>query len=412
MYYKCANEADRLNPFANCLQKSGEFMEDILNTQNCEYIESPEGDAKPIDPSNPFSNPTENHSYNSDYSEIVPQIEIRGCKISHIPSAGEKRQIRRSYNIAGGGMLMYFLLIQIISCAIYFITAFFIMRENGIGFSELTGEKWDSISDYISNTSISPAITLLTYAAANLTIFFAGLKVMGMKAGSLFRTEKLRIPAALKYVLMGLFLQYGAGMIISVLGRMLQGADVVGNAMNVADYSSDKALIISAFYGCIVAPITEELVFRGFLMKSFSRVSQRFGIVMSALFFGLSHGNIAQFVLAGLLGLFMGYIDVRHNSLIPSILVHFGVNLMGVFTQLLPRLTGGTQTEIYGVITVALMAVAAVGGVFFVLFARKNIFPRATIHQQLRCRNVAATSATTVVALALYIIIMIKTTFY
>ena len=173
----------------------------------------------------------------------------------------------------------------------------------------------------------------------------------------------------------------------------LIAGNIVNQLYNVAD-----SLVVGNFVGS----------------DALAAVGVSFSVMMSfnALFFGLSHGNIAQFVLAGLLGLFMGYIDVRHNSLIPSILVHFGVNLMGVFTQLLPRLTGGTQTEIYGVITVALMAVAAVGGVFFVLFARRNIFPRATIHQQLRCRNVAATSATTVVALALYIIIMIKTTFY
>ena len=63
-------------------------------------------------------------------------------------------------------------------------------------------------------------------------------------------------------------------------------------------------------------------------MKTFSKVSQRFGIFISAFFFGIMHGNVAQFILAFLVGIFMGYLDVKHNSLIPSICVHFAINLM------------------------------------------------------------------------------------
>ena len=38
------------------------------------------------------------------------------------------------------------------------------------------------------------------------------------------------------------------------------------------------------------------------------------------------HGNISQMILAFVLGMYLGKIDVRHNSLLPSILVHMGVN--------------------------------------------------------------------------------------
>ncbi len=44
---------------------------------------------------NPFDNPTEYHDYNGDYSDIVPQIEIPGCKIPVEPCKAEKKRIRR-----------------------------------------------------------------------------------------------------------------------------------------------------------------------------------------------------------------------------------------------------------------------------------------------------------------------------
>lgn len=59
-----------------------------------------------------------------------------------------------------------------------------------------------------------------------------------------------------------------------------------------------KAEIIMAGYTCIIAPITEELVFRGFCLKNLSRFNQRFGILASAFLFGLVHQNIIQFILA------------------------------------------------------------------------------------------------------------------
>ncbi|MDE7122309.1 MAG: CPBP family intramembrane metalloprotease, partial [Oscillospiraceae bacterium] len=88
-----------------------------------------------------------------------------------------------------------------------------------------------------------------------------------------------------------------------------------------------KTVLISFIYSVIVAPITEELLVRGFVMKNLSRVSQHFGIIMSAFFFGVWHENIAQFILAFCAGCFFGYITIKHNSLIPSMIAHMAVNL-------------------------------------------------------------------------------------
>ena len=85
-------------------------------------------------------------------------------------------------------------------------------------------------------------------------------------------------------------------------------------------------IAIMTIYSCLIAPITEELFFRGTLMKIFSKSNQRFGIVISAVFFGLAHGNLPQFMLAFLLGLFLGHIDMRHNSIVPSVVVHIFIN--------------------------------------------------------------------------------------
>ena len=69
----------------------------------------------PINPLNPFNNPTENEKYNSDYADIVPQISIPGCEIPFEPSKPEKKSIRRNFKIAGSLLLINFSAINILA---------------------------------------------------------------------------------------------------------------------------------------------------------------------------------------------------------------------------------------------------------------------------------------------------------
>ena len=49
---------------------------------------------------------------------------------------------------------------------------------------------------------------------------------------------------------------------------------------------------VMTIYSVILAPIFEEILFRGFVLKNLSRFNVRFGIIMSAILFGLFHGNL------------------------------------------------------------------------------------------------------------------------
>ena len=50
---------------------------------------------------NPFENPTEYRHYNSDYSEIMPEIDEAFAEIPLNPQYRERRRLRRLYNITG-----------------------------------------------------------------------------------------------------------------------------------------------------------------------------------------------------------------------------------------------------------------------------------------------------------------------
>jgi membrane protease YdiL (CAAX protease family) len=78
---------------------------------------------------------------------------------------------------------------------------------------------------------------------------------------------------------------------------------------------------------CLIAPVVEEMLFRGVLLRSFlDQYPRGLALGYSALYFGAAHLNIYQFALAFLLGLLLGKLYERSRSLIPCIAIHASVN--------------------------------------------------------------------------------------
>lgn len=81
-------------------------------------------------------------------------------------------------------------------------------------------------------------------------------------------------------------------------------------------------------YTVLLAPIAEELIFRGVTLKLEKKVLG-FAVanVIQAVLFGIYHQNIVQFVYAFLLGMLLGYICHLYDSVLPAIVLHAAVNL-------------------------------------------------------------------------------------
>ena len=96
--------------------------------------------------------------------------------------------------------------------------------------------------------------------------------------------------------------------------------------MNV-DFTS-AATIIAAV---IVAPIGEEIIYRGMITKLLlEEYRPTKAILISALIFGVIHLNPAQIPGAFLLGLLFGWLYYKTRSVIPGIILHFINNAASV----------------------------------------------------------------------------------
>jgi sodium transport system permease protein len=91
----------------------------------------------------------------------------------------------------------------------------------------------------------------------------------------------------------------------------------------------------------LVPAICEELAFRGFVLSGLRHLgSTTAALVISSLFFAVTHGMLQQSLSAFGVGLVIGFIAVRTGSLIPCIVFHLTHNSL---TVMLGRMAGETE---------------------------------------------------------------------
>lgn len=78
---------------------------------------------------------------------------------------------------------------------------------------------------------------------------------------------------------------------------------------------------------CVLAPVLEEMLFRGVVLRAFLQLYPRgLAIGGSALIFGFAHMNVYQFVVGAVVGTVNGWLYERTRSLLPCITLHAAFN--------------------------------------------------------------------------------------
>ena len=115
--------------------------------------------------------------------------------------------------------------------------------------------------------------------------------------------------------------------------------DIVASYIEAIESSIGGAdLWLSILAVAIMAPIVEEIAFRGMFFRWFERTSIRPWalIVLSGVFFGLFHLNLVQGVFASAIGIIyaLGFYWIK--SIWVPIAMHFGNNVYAALAELIP----------------------------------------------------------------------------
>ncbi len=347
-------------------------------------------DEQTIDPHDPFGNETEFHDYSESYVDIVPQILIPGCRIPLRPNAREAGRIRRYFNITGACLTGHMILSNLL--ALVFSLLYFAV-QTWLDTSAAGGtlpENYDTLLDeYFWSSSSSTAMNIIVFLLCNAGFAILGCKWAKIPIPSLFRTKGLTPGLILIYICTAIGLQSACGFLAGWIMDFLSTAGITAYDPDLMASTDIKNMVLMCIYSCIIAPVTEELLFRGFTLKNLSRVSQRFGIIASAVLFGLWHENIGQFVLAFFVGIFMGYLTVKHDSILPAIFCHMAVNTAA---QLFEIADVYGFDLLYSLLDIGYFLVTCVGIILLVRMIIRERLPYATPHQTERGLRIAVTS--------------------
>lgn len=95
------------------------------------------------------------------------------------------------------------------------------------------------------------------------------------------------------------------------------------------EYFDSLPMSILLIESCVIAPIFEETLYRGILLKGLiNKYNSKKAIVYSALIFGIVHLNMPQGINAFLLGLIIGTVFYYTRSIYICMIMHFANNLL------------------------------------------------------------------------------------
>ncbi|MBQ8724143.1 MAG: CPBP family intramembrane metalloprotease [Oscillospiraceae bacterium] len=349
-----------------------------------------------LNPYDPFDNPTESCAYRTDYRRVDSRIEEAGYEIPILPDKTERKGIRRLFNITGLSLFLSAVGVNVIFMAVLVVLEVILAGSfdpNAMADAE-TYINYDS--------SILMAMNGMLFLAANTLAAVVGGRLCGIRARSYYRPFEAKKSRLVGYIFIGIFVQALTGILYTFISGFLENAGIQDYVNDIDTYINAKTIIVTGLYTCIIAPVTEELLYRGFVLKNLSCVSQKFGIIVSAMLFGFAHENIAQFLLAMPIGIFMARITIKHNSIIPSTLVHIGVNTIAfmlnwVYTVVptdangVPLMEGLGGLAVMGV-DILYYLIAGVGMILWILEVRRSRLPANTIRQSYRGVRVALAS--------------------
>lgn len=171
-----------------------------------------------------------------------------------------------------------------------------------------------------------------------LVVLVLALVARSKGRGSLTRDFGLTIQLRdAGWLAVGLGLQIGLGLALYPISE-LYGRDESQGVVDLLEDTSGAGLAAFAVAVVLIAPIAEELLFRGALLRALvRRMTPAWAIFVSALVFALVHplgdpevGSIIVVPAILTLGVVSGYLAVRSGNLSRSIWLHVGFNLLTV----------------------------------------------------------------------------------
>ena len=175
---------------------------------------------------------------------------------------------------------------------------------------------------------------LVVSALLSVLVFFIVAKIRKKKFTQSAELKKFKPVTVVPIVIGGIAFNFAISFLMGLIPFPEKLVESYENSINQV---LGGVGIITWIAAVIMAPIVEELTFRGFMYTRLKQGMPKWiAIIVSSLAFGIVHGNVIQGIYTFVFGLSLVWLYERTKSIWPCILFHMSFNLVGAVMSTWP----------------------------------------------------------------------------
>ena len=236
----------------------------------------------------------------------------------------ERKEIRKLGNIIGGALLF----MTVISIIFGFVMRIVLISLGLWGTKEVA-----ILSDPATLQLLQVILSTIMFTFPFVFLFSTN----GYTISKLIKFKKPKKEDILPYLLFGIAFCAFANITVSIIGNFFASFGIEYNVDFGEKPQGIFGFMLTFIATAIVPALVEEFACRGIILGSLRKYGDGFAVICSAILFGLMHGNFQQIPFAFLVGIALGYIVVKTNTIWIAVVVHFFNNAVSVVFQYLTQ---------------------------------------------------------------------------
>ena len=225
------------------------------------------------------------------------------------------------------------------------------------------------------NVLFYPLLIFFSILVANILPYALSVKKLGLRVRDFFAKPAITGYSAVTFGTAALSVSCAVGIVMALARYLLERCGIQLSTPNLElPLRSPLGTAVMLITIIVVAPVTEEFIFRGVVLGALKKYGACFAVVASSLLWALLHGNVVQAVPAFCLGLIFGVAALRAKSIIPTIVIHMINNFLATFAMFAKE-TGNPYIVVAGsIFVVSFMLAAAAAGITLFCFHHRQFF--------------------------------------
>ena len=304
-----------------------------------------------------------------------------------------RRQLRSDVNGLGVLLLIFF----------------FVQMVLGLGISFVVGLTGTETYFYNGNT-----MTLLFNGVYTMLSFFLVSAIYccakKLSFARLFPFERVGAGMLAAFCTVGLTFSLMSNYAVSLLTDVFSLFGLTNRGGEIVDGSGSLPSIPIFYLTVALLPaLAEEFAFRGVIMGALRRHSDALALLVSSAAFALMHGNFVQMPFTFCCGLVFGFIAIKTNSLLPTIIIHFLNNALSVTgdVMLLYNVMSVTQWNFLFHLLILVLCVVSIFLIRMLVREKPEMFtfPDSDMGIPFRNKLKAAASSPTMISFAVIMVL-------